>query len=405
VSAPPTPRGGEGLAKAADVTPVIGYNAGATEDPMPALLALLACASDYNLKNGPVDVNPGDVTACPFTQVEDTPFYRYDCNPVFPAQGNPDAAWASDVVDVTFAVTEVMEHPFYQAWYVGANESSDGYSGIGYAVSPDGTGWTTHPQNPVFQETAANAWDGDTMAGLQVVWDATRAAYVMVYQGINFGRNTWGMGVATSPDGVTWEKQAGNPVVDFTTQLTDLHWCWPLGLTASGDGNYTGYIAGQPIYDIWDPEYYEGRQTCDVYRVQSTGLGTWTVEPTPVFGAAANGAWDDTGFTSIAIEELDGVTYMFYVGFGDWEQHTGYVSASGTFLGYATLEGGSWVRQGRVPLNMTTDGDVRAVAARRVGTRIHLWVTDAYPGEDAAADPQAGVGYFLFDPNATTAAE
>ena len=365
---------------------------------MLALLSLLACTSDYDLKPGPVNVNPNDVTECPFVQVEDTPFYRYDCNPVFPPTGNPDAAWAADVANVTFAVTEVLEHPFYEAWYVGANENDEGYSGIGYAVSPDGTNWTTHPQNPVFQETTANAWDGDSMANLQVVWDPSRAAYVMVYQGINFGRNTWGMGVATSPDGVSWQKQAGNPVVDFTALDSTLHWCWPLGLTASGDGSYTGYVAAQSLNEA---EYWMGMQQCEVYRVQSSGLGTWSVGMAPMLSTDAEGAWDDTGFISIAIEELDGVTYMFYVGFGGWEPHDGYLTAVGNYLGYARLVGGTWERLGRVPLHMTDAGEVSAVAARRVGSRIHLWVTDSYPAAEGEGDRRVGVGYFLFDPNAS----
>ena len=115
-------------------------------------LLLAACSTDYELKPGPVDVNPGDVTACGFTRVEDSAFYRYDCNPVFSVAATGDS-WAGDIGSVAFAVTEVLDHPFYQAWYVGAPSASVyGDYGIGYAVSPNGADWESHPANPLLEE-------------------------------------------------------------------------------------------------------------------------------------------------------------------------------------------------------------------------------------------------------------
>ena len=40
------------------------------------------------------------------------------------------------------------------------------------------------------------------------------------------------------------------------------------------------------------------------------------------------------------------------------------------------------------------DGDIGTVAARTVGSRIHLWVTDEWDGAP-------GVGYFIYDPLGT----
>ena len=42
----------------------------------------MACASDYDLKGKEVNVDPGQVTDCPFTPVSGTKISIYDCNPV-----------------------------------------------------------------------------------------------------------------------------------------------------------------------------------------------------------------------------------------------------------------------------------------------------------------------------------
>jgi hypothetical protein len=51
--------------------------------------SLFGCAQDYALEATPVDVNPGDVVECGFTEVEGTDFSSYDCNPVFTTTDEP----------------------------------------------------------------------------------------------------------------------------------------------------------------------------------------------------------------------------------------------------------------------------------------------------------------------------
>ena len=62
-------------------------------------------------------------------------------------------------------------------------------------------------------------------------------------------------------------------------------------------------------------------------------------------------------------------------------------------MGMATSpDGNTWTKTGGViPVHQTNSGDVTSVAAHTVGSRIHLWITDEYDGQD-------GVGYYLFDP-------
>ena len=56
---------------------------------------------------------------------------------------------------------------------------------------------------------------------------------------------------------------------------------------------------------------------------------------------------------------------------------------------------GNWQRRSDpIPVNRTSEGEVTAVAARTVGSRVNLWVTDNWDG-------QVAVGYFIYDPLGT----
>lgn len=355
-----------------------------------ALVLLAACAQDYEVIPKSVDVDPGDITDCAFTRVEDTAFYRYDCNPVFSTTGEE---WADTIRGTTFLVTEVLDHPFYQLWYTGMEASATDEFSLGYAVSPEGTEWTPHPDNPLLGEPAdRDAWDADAMDAMQVVWDPNSNQYVMLYQGYNLeGDTDWGLGVALSEDGREWKRIGSNPVVNLAEPVRGVSYCWPLGLTLGDVAGFTGYVAGATATGH-----------CEVYRINAADVDNWTPDTDMVFPAGERGAWDDEGYTSIAIADLavpdqDDARHMFYVGFDDWEDHGTYRSAMHPFLGMATMEDGEWVRQlDIVPVNNTAGGDVTAVAARTVGSRIHLWITDDYDGVSA-------VGYFLYDPVAAAA--
>lgn len=345
------------------------------------MLLLLAACSDYDLVAGPVDVDPGDVVDCAFTRVEDTDFYAYDCNPVFTTTGE---AWAPTIDSTTFVVTEVMGHPFYQLWYTGVPDADAlGDYALGYAVSADGTEWIPNPENPLLEDEAG-AWDASSMDAMQVVWDPGTGQYVMVYQGLNEAQGNLDLGVATSPDGVAWTRYAGNPVLDLTAAAAGLQgWCWPLGLSLGPVTGYTGYIAG--IADRSD--------ACEVYQLNAADITTWTPSDDKVLPAGEDGEWDDKGFVSLATAELDDHAYLFYAGFGDWQQTGAYQTSRHHFFGMAEEQDGHWVKHGApIPLNTTEEGEVVSVAARKVGSRIHLWVTDNW-------GDTSGVGYFLFDPH------
>lgn len=353
---------------------------------------LTGCTQDYELAPEPVDVDPGEVTACDFTRVVDvagraTDFYAYDCNPVFSTTGED---WAASVDTTAFAVTEVLGHPFYQLWYTGVPDAdSYGDYGLGYALSAEGTDWEPVPANPLLTEPAADQWDSSGMDGMQVLWDSALGKYLMLYQGYNLDRNRWGLGVATSSDGQAWKRLPSNPVLDLTAPGPDdvVGYCWPLGLTMGDVTGYTGYIAG----------YDSQTGPCQVYTMAGADAETWTPSSRLVLPAGERGTWDDEGTISLAIAEQGGEDLLFYVGFGDWVDFTTYRTSSRQYVGWARRDGGEWVKDpDPLPLNQTAEGEVSAIAAQKIGDRVHLWITDTWGDESA-------VGYFLYDPTRAAA--
>ena len=351
----------------------------------------LACASDYEIVAKKPDIDPSDVTDCSFEPIVGTKMSRYICNPVF-AQTNE--AWNQGLSSVAFHATEVLGHPFYQLWYTSRSESS---YGLGYAVSDNGIEWKTHPSNPIIIPTAEQ-WDQDSMAGQIVLWDQKTEEYVMAYQGVTLGNDdfdygTWGLGIATSSDGVHWEKHSGNPVInflnDFVTEAGQRP-CWPLTLKRSDEG-YTGYIASATV---------GGGNACNMYALSTTDLVRWEFKSeTPILSAGFS--FDRLGFSDAAIVEwVDSNTgnktlYMFYVGFADLIAQGNHSVVSDSRLGLAisTDDGESWEKSPNnpFPVQQTEMGNISSVGAKRIGSRIHLWVGDSYEGSGA-------IGYFYYEP-------
>ena len=88
---------------------------------------------------------------------------------------------------------------------------------------------------------------------------------------------------------------------------------------------------------------------------------------------------------------------MFYIGFEEWVQGSGYVSSRHHNLMMATSTNGgqTWTKEPEpLPISLTEEGLISGVGAQVIGSRIHLWVTDFYESEDGQA-----IGYFLFEPD------
>jgi hypothetical protein len=133
----------------------------------------------------------------------------------------------------------------------------DRTAAVGLLVSEDGVTFTPHddpatpnPSDPVLGRTGMQSWDGAGV-GSPVVFVTDEGALEMLYLGFEGPEVTASthqrMGYARSTDGgVTWERYAGNPVIEVETQNSvpsSLGFPW-LGGFKMGDAYYVYYALG-----------------------------------------------------------------------------------------------------------------------------------------------------------------
>src|SRR3989344_6029117 len=92
----------------------------------------------------------------------------------------------------------------YEMWYASLNS---GNFGIYRAVSSNGNVWTNDPIEPVFKPT--QGWGSGAISSPYVL--KINSEYKMWFSSPDTGR--WSIGLATSPDGITWTQYASNPVL------------------------------------------------------------------------------------------------------------------------------------------------------------------------------------------------
>jgi predicted GH43/DUF377 family glycosyl hydrolase len=202
---------------------------------------------------------------------------------------------------------------------------------IGLATSPDGITWEKHLGNPVLDSGASGTWDDFHVFSPTVLFDGTE--YKMWYAG---GYSNSRIGYATSTDGIVWVKHP-NPVLDVGEYGTwdDHHLRSPMVLFDGAEYQmwYAGSSGGPSIYRIG-------------YATSTDGI-VWVKHPNPVLDIGEYGTWDDYNLYSLTVL-FDGIEYqMWYTGF----------DGSYSRIGYATsADGIVWVKYPDNPVREATSG-------------------------------------------------
>jgi predicted GH43/DUF377 family glycosyl hydrolase len=93
--------------------------------------------------------------------------------------------------------------------YYGGWADQEGQWSIGLATSSDGIHWNKYPNNPVLKGTSGWEYQISPSSVIQI-----EGKYYMYYTARNFPN--YSIGLATSSDGINWTRYSGNPILSPT---------------------------------------------------------------------------------------------------------------------------------------------------------------------------------------------
>jgi hypothetical protein len=180
-------------------------------------------------------------------------------------------------------------------WYTGwGSDVGEGY--FGHATSSDGSHWERNPENPVLSPGSSGSWDdGNIIAPCVILLNDT---FHMWYDGWGGTGTGLQIGHATSVDGITWDKDPNNPVLNRGSAG---RWDNPhiRGSEVLHDGSrfHMFYMAGEWFYYDVGYAYSEDGSNWTKYDDPSTA-STLYKDSDPVITKGSLGEWDDYGLCS-----------------------------------------------------------------------------------------------------------
>jgi len=246
-------------------------------------------------------------------------------NPSNPVLSPKPTGWDSSEVLIPRLIYDGSK---YQMWYSGDNGTIEAGGGsIGYAKSSDGVSWIKS-SNPVLTPGSAGSWDSLTVYAGFVLKNSS--SYLMWYEGAQLRPDGYcckfGIGLASSADGISWTKYALNPILTSESSSRPyVSYPWVLRI---GRQFEMWYSCG-----LYVPSYL----TAICLAISPDGVH-WSQNAKPVFkGTGAATDWD--GGTVYSPNTIyDGKTY------GMWYSACN-LAATKCQIGYATSpDGVTWTR-------------------------------------------------------------
>ena len=231
----------------------------------------------------------GEVEAAAASPVK---WIRYAGNPIlgYGSSGSWDVGWGFDVGCV------IQDIGGYKMYYDG-NDSL--HMRIGLATSADGKSWTKYAANPILSYGSSGTWDCAHLNGPAVIKDGS--TYKMWYSGSDWTH--YRIGYATSSDGISWTKYAGNPIFNIGGN----------GEWDRGSVGYCNVIKEGNEYKMW----FSGNTGSSFnigYANSSDGINWTKCASNPVLKTGVANSWDalDAGLATVV--NVSGEYRMWYSG-------------------------------------------------------------------------------------------
>ena len=198
----------------------------------------------------------------------------------------------------------LIENGTYKMWY--KNLENSGVGSVGYAESNDGISWKKISEEPVLEPSyIEGSWDEGYVSSGPVIKE--NGVYKMYYSGAIEAHQQGQIGLATSTDGIHWERYP-SPVISYGSG-------WENSI------NSNSLVKRDSIYYM----YYHGYSISSGFR---EGLATsvdgihWNkYQGNPILYATEN--WEGTGTFSVSVIYESGIFKMIYMNYSDYDMGFG----------------------------------------------------------------------------------
>jgi predicted GH43/DUF377 family glycosyl hydrolase len=215
----------------------------------------------------------------------DNSWVDYEGNPIFSSDNNLYAPYGYTHSFV------IYDDNIYKMWFSGLANSSVTY--VFFATSSDGLSWEKNSHNPVIIPSGNGSWNSGRISAGPVIKDSTQ--YKMYYHTFANENDIWHIGLATSTDGIAWQK---HPVPSL-----------------SGDINRSRVVASHiekigsiyfMYYTSWDqPFNYDIRLATSIDGIDWEKYGN-----EPILSATED--WEGNGVLYPTVIKENGVFKMIY---------------------------------------------------------------------------------------------
>ncbi len=187
----------------------------------------------------------------------------------------------------------------FHLWFNG-QPSQDGDWSIGYASSDNGNDWDVY-STPVMTPDGNGTWEGTNMGSPSVI--VKDGHFEMYY----FSGWPASIGLATSEDGIHWEKSSRNPVLVPDPNVPWMSYNLYYPSVIYHDGAYEMWFAGSGGKS-WQDTWQIG------HAVSDDGY-TWRVSSNqPVIGLGSSSSWKSQSTAAPDVILIDGTYHMWYSG-------------------------------------------------------------------------------------------